>query len=371
MRTSVKIVIATLSALIAIATISVFATQSINREESDTLQSENDTATQQLEVSDFPAESVQSAETTYPTAWLACAIDGIPAEPGTPVELMYAPDMDIRPHCNGHQADGQSFLPPDPALAVIEAGDNTYHVDPNMLLVNLPDLIPNAIYDIRYAYDTPSRSGGEDIPGLTGTILPGYASQASFDAYLGRENRPAPAAYQTALKLMSASDILDEKGYRLVVWDIYRPHSASRHISDMFADAYESNPKIQSSVGNQWGLSWYAADGTSGHNYGTDVDVSLADSNGKIISMPSDFDAFDESAHLTDAPMNSTSISKDKYRQAVKDNDACMDLHDAFVSAGFAELASEWWHFADKESENAMRMLVGNEGLDFEARLVR
>lgn len=366
MRTPAKIAVATISAVVAIAAISIIATLGFHTQTRSGQEPPTDVSS--LEVSDVPAQSPFETELTYPTAWLAKEANdsGIPA--GEPVSLMYAPGMDIRPHRAGQPVDG-ALLPSDPDKAVVEYDGTSYDVDPGALLVNLPDVLSNAVYDIRYAYDTPSRSGGNEIPGLTGSVLPNYAPSERFDAYIGQDARPVPIALKTAQKLITASARLGEGGYHLLIWDGYRPYSASRFISEKFSQAYESNPDIRTAVGDQWGLSWYAADGASGHNYGTDVDVSLVRSDGSPVSMPSDFDAFDESAHLTDVPMNSSSISPDKYRQSVKDNEPLMLLHLAMTEAGFSELASEWWHFADKSVENDMRMLIGNSGLDFEAKV--
>ena len=85
--------------------------------------------------------------------------------------------------------------------------------------------------------------------------------------------------------------------------------------------------------------------------------------------MPSSFDAFDASGHLAFAPIDSASITPDAFCDAVAGNDACMALHAAFRQAGFSELASEWWHFGDAETEGAMRAAVGEDGLDFVASL--
>lgn len=369
MRTSLKITIATIIAILVISIVSLVSTITIALDQQSNSASQSRTLDiMSLEINDVPAQSRFETELAYPIAWLAVPADGVPIELGMPVEVMYAPDMDIRPHKAGLETDG-ALLPADPSKAVVRLGDTSYDIDPNALLVNVADLIPSAICDIRYAYDTPSKSGGNDIEGLTGEILPNYAASEQFDPYIGRDSRPAPVAYKSAVKLVRAAQELEQRGYRLVVWDAYRPYSASRYISEKFTAAYNSNPAIRESVGGQWGLDWYAADGTSGHNYGTDIDVSLADMDGNPIPMPSDFDAFDESAHLTEIPMNYASISPDKYSQPIRDNIACAALHEALVSAGFSELASEWWHFADKDTENEMRMIVGNSGLDFEAKI--
>ena len=68
-------------------------------------------------------------------------------------------------------------------------------------------------------------------------------------------------------------------------------------------------------------------------------------------------------------PIDSASIGPGAYRDAVLENDACMTLHASFTSAGFSELASEWWHFGDGETEAANRAIVGGGGLDFVAAL--
>ena len=162
--------------------------------------------------------------------------------------------------------------------------------------------------------------------------------------------------------------MLAEDGYRLLVFDAYRPMSAQWYLSDRFETAFWENGDMQANLGD-WALTWYVADGPSGHNYGTDLDVGVCDSNGEPLGMPSDFDAFDESGHLTESPLNTSDITPAAYRPAVSENPACMALHDAFVRAGFDELASEWWHFGDAETEAAMREAVGGGGLDFTATL--
>lgn len=116
-------------------------------------------------------------------------------------------------------------------------------------------------------------------------------------------------------------------------------------------------------------MGWFVADGPSGHNYGTDMDVGVCDLDGRPIEMPSHFDAFDEAGHLCSSQLDSASISESSYRAAVAQNPACLALHRAFKAAGFSELASEWWHFGDGSTEAANRSAVGGGGLDFEALL--
>ena len=79
-------------------------------------------------------------------------------------------------------------------------------------------------------------------------------------------------------------------------------------------------------------------------------------------------DFIDNAGTLTAYPLSAYDITPDEYCEAVLENPACMALHEAFTSAGFAELASEWWHFADEETEAQMRVVAGDAGLDFVAQ---
>lgn len=324
------------------------------QEEQDRIASEEQQALQ---------AAVDEARRTYPTGWLIAPEQGVPAE--TPVQIFYLPGYSITVHKDGLPADANvTTLPTDPNKAKIVYNDYSYDVDPDNLLVNLPNLLPNAIYDIQYSYSAPSNAGGHDIDDLTGKALVGYSGKAS-DPYLARDEYVVPCQYSVAMKLIEADRILwDDYSYRLVIWDIYRPKSASVQISDAFSAAYESDGAIREAT-DGWGLDWYAASEVSGHNLGCDVDVAVANADGKLLPLPSGFDSFDATGHLTVSQMGSTDIKEDSYTQAVLDSPGCMALHKAMQAAGFSELASEWWHFSDKDTEQIIKERYASDGLDF------
>ena len=317
---------------------------------------------------DAAVEAIQGMSVVaYPTGWI---IGEDWCENGTEVSVLYVPDHELVFKCDGKVIDTTNpkypaIIEHDPNLAVIMFGDIQYQIPTSHLFVNLSQFLPNAITDITYAYSAPSDCAGQVIPGLTGCAVDGYMP-ADYDLYLDRAAFQVPCAYATYEKMLRAEAELSAQGYRLLIWDCYRPYRGSVFISDRFKEAYENNPVIQDSLG-EWSMSWYAADGPSGHNFGTDIDLSLADEQGTPIAMPSHFDAFDDSAHLVDSPMNSSSISESSYTQAVSDNPACIALHRAFSNAGFSELASEWWHFGDEDTESQIKDIVGSGGLDFVA----
>ena len=121
-------------------------------------------------------------------------------------------------------------------------------------LVNLRTAVPSAVLDVRYA--SPRNFTGK-------TLYPEAA------AFLRRS---------TAVKLARAAEALRPRGLRLVIYDAYRPLSVQRAL-------WAAKPDRR-----------FVADPTrrgSAHNRGGAVDVGLADADGHVLEMPTDFDAFD------------------------------------------------------------------------------
>ena len=323
--------------------------------------------------SEASADAPEEAPLAYPTGWLAVATDGIPA--GTAVSVEYLPTIEIAAHRAGAAVDEAeneklraSWGLEYEGMAVVSFEGKHVAVDPDLVLVNLPDVLDSTVFDIVYAYASTSNAAGQEIPGVTGQRIAGYADGKQENAYLNTQEYAVPCAFATAVKLRQAESMLQARGYQLLVYDAYRPMEAQRYLSERLQAAYGENAAVQTAV-DGWGLDWYVAPGASGHNFGTDLDVGLCDETGAPVAMPSSFDAFDESGHLTDSPLDAGSITPDSYRAAVAQNEACTTLHEVFVNAGFAELSSEWWHFADDETEQRMRALAGDGGLDFIASI--
>ena len=336
--------------------------------ESDTSSTEEGEASSSGENANDSNRSPANAQPTYPTGWLAVSIADIPA--GEPVSILYLPDIDVHAHIDGADVstDVQKHLSAElpqasEGCALVEYDGRIEEAWADALLVNLPDIMPQASYDIVYAYASTSRCGAYDIPGVTGQQIDGYENVARFSPYWRDARFAVPCAYRTALKAISACEALAARGFRLVVYDAYRPMRAQYYLSDALMNACAQNPALADELG--WGMEWYVASGPSGHNFGTDLDVGACSLAGEPVVLPSAFDAFDESGHLCSWPMSPSEITPESYSPAVQQSDACLALHEAFTQAGFSELASEWWHFGDDETEWAMRSLVGGAGLDF------
>lgn len=165
-------------------------------------------------------------------------------------------------------------------------------------LIDLQALIPDAVLDIRYATKD----------NLTGRPLYPFAA-----AFLRRSS---------ADKLEKAAADLRSKGYRLVIYDAYRPLSAQKALW-----AAKPDPR-------------FVADPAKGssHNRGGAVDLSLADSEGKALEMPSDYDDFGPRGRH-----GAEGVPPEARRRAEL-------LKEALEAAGFVAYAGEWWHYRDPDA---------------------
>ncbi|HEY9692410.1 MAG TPA: M15 family metallopeptidase [Oculatellaceae cyanobacterium] len=120
-----------------------------------------------------------------------------------------------------------------------------------------------------------------------------------------------------AKKLSNVQQDLAQLGLGLKVYDCYRPLSIQKLMWKIVQDErYVANPATGSK-----------------HNRGAAVDLTLIDSNGKELEMPSAFDDFTEKAHR-----NYTGSST----QALKNS---LLLENAMKKRGFKSIPTEWWHF--------------------------
>jgi len=132
---------------------------------------------------------------------------------------------------------------------------------------------------------------------------------------------PALCRPETALRLKYANSIAKEFGYRLKVWDAYRPPSAQWKL-------YEASGRNDTFVANP-------GNAPSQHSCGTAVDISLVDLSGKDVPMPTGFDSFTPQAssrYYHSDPVVAKNLKVLQY---------------AMHKAGFHPLYAEWWHYID------------------------
>ena len=163
-------------------------------------------------------------------------------------------------------------------------------------LIDVKQIDPTIVVSLRYA--TPNNIAGR-------ALYP--------------RNMPALVQPEVARRLAHAQAMLRGCGFRLTIWDAYRPPAAQSQLWQAVQNAdYVADPN---------------AGAGSLHSWGVAVDATLTDTWNNPVSMPSDFD------DLTPAAMW-------RYRGADLGVRAHLRLLQYTMGqAGFYGLRTEWWHF--------------------------
>ncbi len=100
------------------------------------------------------------------------------------------------------------------------------YIDSRYCLINLPDYMGElCAYDITNSYSSLYMVHGYEIPTVTGTVVTGYEH-----VRLGEGEYLVPLLYPCAQKLAAAAQAARADGYRLKIYDAYRPREASTEI---------------------------------------------------------------------------------------------------------------------------------------------
>lgn len=198
-------------------------------------------------------------------------------------------------------------VPPEPAAP---------ELDPSGF-VEIAEAVPDAILEIRY-YSTYN---------FVGERIDGY------------EEPVALLTQEAASALREVSGDLAEQGFRLKIYDAYRPQSAVDHFKRWAADPEEVSmreyfyPDLDKSVLFSQGY----ISSKSGHSRGSTVDLTLFDMGaGKELDMGGTFDYFGNRSH----PGYDGLTEEQAANRAL--------LREAMLARGFKGINTEWWHFTLK-----------------------
>ena len=212
------------------------------------------------------------------------------------------------------------------AFAACNDNDDNLKVSPEedaSQFVLLTDVVPDAILEIRY-YSTYN---------FIGRRIPGYEEPL---AILTRE---------AADSLKKVSDELMAQGYRLKIFDAYRPQKAvdyfmewAQNMGDTLMKPY-FYPELDKSI---LVPQEYIAE-KSGHTRGSTVDLTLFDmAKEKEVDMGCTYDYFGLASHPDVQPGQPVGayqpINQEQY-------DNRMILQKAMLAHGFKAYDCEWWHF--------------------------
>ena len=211
--------------------------------------------------------------------------------------------------------------------------------DDSSQFVNISDVVPDAILEIRY-FGTYN---------FVGSRIDGYLEPT---ALLTR---------QAADSLLAVSNDLLSQGYRLKIYDAYRPQKAVDHFMRWGADMQATEmkqyfyPDLDKSV---LFPQEYICE-KSGHTRGSTVDLTIFDmQTEKEVDMGGTFDWFGPESHPdfcgnpetgeytgdnSKSPANpKRSITEQQFRNR-------MILRRAMLAHGFKSMPTEWWHFTLKD----------------------
>ncbi len=159
--------------------------------------------------------------------------------------------------------------------------------------VRLKDLSPDFVFDLKYA--TPDN----------------FLKQAVYECgecYLRKS---------TAQALLKANENFKQLGYRIKLFDCYRPLEVQKKMWKILPGThYVANP----------------AKGSK-HNRGAAVDLTLIDKQGKELDMGTPFDFFGKKAHHSYTQLPQKVLENRKLLKEILDK------------YNFKSIYSEWWHY--------------------------
>ena len=168
-----------------------------------------------------------------------------------------------------------------------------------------------------------------------------YYSTFNFigDRIDGYEEPVALLTKEAARALKAVSNEMIVQGYRLKIFDGYRPVSAVKHFMLWAIEDQDirMKPYFYPDIEKQELFDRGYIAKRSSHSRGSTVDLTLLDmKTGKEIDMGSPFDLFSERSHP-----DCKEISDEQYNNR-------MILQNVMVRNGFLPLDCEWWHFTLK-----------------------
>ncbi|MCR4819007.1 MAG: M15 family metallopeptidase [Fretibacterium sp.] len=183
--------------------------------------------------------------------------------------------------------------------------------------VDLSEAVPDAMLEIRYYSDY----------NFAGERIDGY------------EEPRALLTKKAAKALKAVSDELITKGYRLKIYDAYRPQRAVTHFVRWAKDLNDTRmkehfyPELDKSILFKKGY----ISRKSGHSRGSTVDLTLFDVKaGEDVDMGGTFDYFGQKSHW-----DYKGLTREQRENRVI-------LRRAMMAHGFRPISTEWWHFTLK-----------------------
>lgn len=270
-------------------------------------------------------------------------------------------------------------------LVMTDDGTEGY-IDSTGCMINLPEYVgDNCLYDITNSYACIYRVQGYAMPGLTGTAIPGDEHEVLADGTF-----VVPLLYPVAKDFLNIIDAAKQDGYLFKIYSAFRPLVATNYLYNTTAGflnrqlpgktwdrisieeyllngpkaptpeelppeapaaepdaagitdpallpvAEANDPKntyLFAMTNGVYSLNWFFASGANSHNFGTAIDLTIADlETGEECEMQS---PIHELSWLSTLDRN---------------NEHSARLQKYMKDGGYTTLFSEWWHFQDNDA---------------------
>ena len=240
----------------------------------------------------------------------------------------------------------------------VRVKDQEGYIDSNYCLINLPEYLGDlCIYNITNSESSRFMVHEYEIPTITGGVVPGYER-----VLLRRGQQLVPLLYPVAKRLETAAQSAVTQGYRLKIYDAFRPQKATQALYNKVSalqdqllprdtyTGYSLTDLPQLEDGQQLGygdlmtnFGRYSLDSLleaskSRHNRGVALDLTLVEiTTGQELKMQT-------SVH-----------DVSWYAQVSRNNANAKKLATIMKGAGFESLSTEWWHFHDAQAQSSLK----------------
>lgn len=251
-------------------------------------------------------------------------------------------------------------------MFLVRTKDMEGYIDSNYCLINLPEYLGDlCLYNITNSASSMYMVHEYEIPGVTGGVVPGYERVQQR-----RGQQLVPLLYPVAKRLEQAARSAETQGYRLKIYDAFRPQKATKALYAQ-ASAVQTLPLPQQTYtgkylsdlpeltdGQQLGygdlmtnfgrytLNDLLEANTSRHNRGTALDLTLV-----------------EIATGQELAMQTSIHDVSWYSQVSRNNANAKKLATIMKEAGFESLSTEWWHFHDAKTQSSLKPNCRQEGV--------
>ena len=195
-----------------------------------------------------------------------------------------------------------------------------------------------------------------EIPTVTGEVIVGYEQVMTAE-----EEFLVPLLYPSALKLEQAAFTAMDQGYKLKIYDSFRPKEATLALYDQAIqlagepipeDTYSGEPvedlpeleegeiltyEMLMTDNGRYTMNYFLAATGYRHNQGIAMDLTIVGLWDGV-----------------ELEMQTSMHDLSWYSELARNNDNADTLSDIMTGAGFADLVSEWWHFQDDEAKDEL-----------------